>query len=187
MISGGTGWTALTAHRITAGTGYVSTTELDLDTDYTASMGVPVFARAIGTEANAQCIIETITLPILKATAEVVLEFEIEYGVNTATSARRAQLYLESTKLNSHNITATNTVSAIYRWGFRNQGAANSQRALVPENSTGYATSANATVSNWNTAAVDTGVAGKTLTIRLHPEGAGYKFRVNAWNLTIRG
>lgn len=184
LISGGTGWTALTAHRITPGSGYVSPTELDLNTAYTASMGVPVFARASGTEANAQVIMETITLPILKSNAEVVLEFEIEYGVNAATSARRAQLYLESTKLNSHNITATNTQAAPYRWGFRNQGTVNAQRAIVPENSSGYTNSANST---WNTAAVDTGVAGKVMTIRLHPEGAGYKFRVNSWNLTIRG
>ena len=183
LISGGTGWTALTAHRITPGTGYVSTTELDLDTNYTASMGVPVFARASSTESVSSVICETITLPILKSNSEVIVEFEMEFFQDATASGRRTQLYLDTVELNRHNVSSANSVCAPYRWGFRNQGATNSQRGLVCYNSTGFASNTDA----WITAAVDTSVAGKTMTIRHMAEIVGMKFRVNSMNLSIRG
>lgn len=183
LISGGTGWTAMTAHKITAGTGYVSTTQLDLDTTYTGGMGVPVFALAGTSTATSEIVLKEFALPALRVNSAVIDEFVIEFLQNASVEARTTKLYLDGVEINSHNVTATNTRTACYRWGFNNQNSASAQRALVGANNTGYG---NATGSITETPAA-TGTAGKVLSIRTLINIGGLKVRVNSNDLIIRG
>ena len=183
LISGGTGWTAATSHRITPSTGYVSTTVVDLDTTYTASMGVPVFAKAGTVEANSEIPLKTITLPALRANTEVIVELSMEFSTDASTGNRRTKLYLSNTELYNASVSATNTMSIPYRFGFRNQNDASSQRGLSGYNTTGYA---NGTLGP-ATAAEATGTAGVAMTIRHMANVPGMTVRVGGYDVLIRG
>lgn len=182
LISGGTGWTAGTSHRITPATGYISTTVVDLDTTYTGGMGVPVFAKAGTVEANSEIPLLNITLPALRANSEVIVEASIEYSDNASTGAKRAKFYLESTQLTNQNNTTANTVSAPYRFGFKNQNDASIQRGLSALGSSGYASGTGAV----QTAASATGTAGKVISIRSMCNVPGLTAKVGGYTLIIR-
>ncbi len=184
LISGGTGWTAGTSHKITAGTGYISTTVVDLDTPYTAGMGVPVFARAGNTEATSEIKLKEWTLPLLRANSTVINEYQVEYNDKADVNTRRAKFYIENTELNNHNHTSANTTFYQFRHGFRNQNNAAVQRALCAGGSYGWANSTGGAVL---TAAVDTAVAGKKMSIRHLSAIPGLKVRLEHFYSTIRG
>lgn len=183
LISGGTGWTAGTSHQIAASTGYVSTTVVDLTTNYTGGMGVPVFAKAGTTEALSEIPLQTITLPALRSNTEVIVELSMELSADAGTGSRRTKLYLDTTEMFNTNITTASVISIPFRYGFRNQNDASVQRGIVGSGSTGYANNTNAPA----TAAVATGTTGKTMSIRHMANVAGMTVRIGAYDVLIRG
>lgn len=182
LISGGTGWTAGTSHKITSGTGYVSTTQLDLDTNYTASMGVPVFAKAGTVDAESEIPLLSITLPVLRTNSSVILEFSVEFSDDAGTGIRRTKMDLDTTEMFTNGVGIANTRIVNYRWGFRNQNATNSQRGIAGSTSNGTGSNTSAPID----AAVDTSVA-KTMTIITMANNIGQTARIGAYDLLIRG
>jgi hypothetical protein len=183
LISGGTGWTAATSHRITPSTGYIDTTHVDLDTAYTGGMGVPVFAKAGTVEANSEIPLLSITLPALRANTEVIVEASIEWSVDASTNPKRTKFWLESVELTNQNNTTASTTSSPFRFGFRNQGDASVQRAIQSIGSSGYASGTGAI----STATSATATAGKLATIRSMCNVVGITARVAAYTVIIRG
>lgn len=185
LISGGTGWTAGTKHRINATSGYVSTTQLDLDTNYTASMGVPVFAKSSNTVTEAVCEapLLDITLPRLRQYTRVKIECAYEFNSKADTTQRRCMMYLGTTQYYNFNVTATGVVSTPFTWGFKNQGVTNSQRGLYASNSNGFSNGASAPA----TTTLDTSVDGTVLSLRFMTAVPGITARVAWYTLTIEG
>lgn len=179
LISGGTGWTAGSSHQIDATNGFISTTELLLTTNYTASMGVPVFALAGTTEATCAIKLKSITLPALRANTEAILEYGIEYS--SSTDSKHGMIYLESTQLGKHNTTAAN-LHVPYRMGFRNQNNTSSQRSLNGANGNGFTGSTSAQT----TAAVATGTTGTVLSIQVMMGTASQTAKLAEYDLLIR-
>ena len=188
LISGGTGWTGATgagsAHLINS----VTSTTIQLDTTYSGHTGVPVFARAGTVTANSEIPHRVITLPALRANTEVEVTYEIEYaGTLNATDSKIVRLYLDSTALNNYSNAAANKFYPV-RHGFTNLGDASLQRALVGDNSSGYAPSTLAPLPTAPaTIAVATGTAGKTLTIAILVETVNVAARVTSYKVLIRG
>lgn len=185
VLSGGTGWTAGSSHLIDS---IVSTTVIELNTAYSGHSGVPVFARAGTVTANSEIPHRLITLPSLRANTEVEVAYEIEYaGTLNATDSKIVRLYLESTVLNNYSNAAANKFYPV-RHGFTNQGDASLQRALVGDNSSGYAASTLAPLPTAPaTIAIATGTAGKTIKIAILVETVNIAARVNSYKCIIRG
>lgn len=184
LISGGAGWTAGTSHQIAPNTGFVSATVVDLTTNFTAGMGVPVFAKATTSpvEAVSEIPLLSIEVPVLRNNTALIVECTIEYSSVNTTEQRRAKFYLDTTELTNHNITAVQTTNAPYRFGFFNQANTAIQKGIAGFNSTGYASSTLPPA----TAAVNTGIAGRFVSIRAMCEAAGITARVGAYELIIR-
>lgn len=178
MVKSGTGWTALSLHKVTAADDTAGVRTVDLDTAH-ASQGAPTIIYAGTVEADSEILFKDITLPELRPKSEAVLEFAMEYSSNAA--AKRTKLYLEGTELNNHNTTAANT-SIGYRWGFINQNNASSQLGLAGYNNPGTSGSTLEAV----TAAIATGVAGKKLKLGVMMATIGATARLMPWNLWIR-
>lgn len=172
-VTAGTGWTAGSFHTI--GT-VVSTTVIDLTTAF-SSHGNPTVA-----DAGDEVPVKVITLPVLRSTTAVIVEANIEFSADAGSSSRRPKFYLDATALNNFNFTSATNTSQPFRWGFRNTGATNTQRALTGENNTGYAASTLPTL----TAAVDTSTA-KTITIAFIPAAANCSIELVNYVVTIRG
>lgn len=187
LLSGGAGWTAGTDHRITPGSGWISTTAVDLDTAYTGGMGVPVFAR-VGSTASGNSTIphKVITLPALRPNTLAIVVYEMIFS-SDATANKRVQFLLDTTTLVEHVTSAANRVLP-YRHGFRNQNNASAQRSITGDNGTGYAGSTGPLVE----ASVATGTAGKTITISTTlgttpTTGQGVTAQLNGYAVIIQG
>ena len=178
LISGGAGWTAATSHQITA----VTATTVDLATNFTSGMGVPVFAKAGTVEASSELPLLSIELPVLRSNTSVIIECTIEYSSDVSTGARRAKCYLETTELTNNNVTATLTTNVPYRFGFYNQANTAIQRGMFGSNGNGYAFCTLPPAD----AAVNTGIAGRVITIRSMCNVPGITARVGAYELIIR-
>lgn len=175
-----TGWTANTGHQIAT---IVDTTHIDLTTNYTASMGVPVFKYAGTVEANSEIPHILVTLPALRENTGVEIVYDSELaGTTNATDQKRFKFYLESTQLNNFNNTASNKYYPI-RHGFTNQADASVQRGLAGENANGYAQSTLVPL----TAAIATGTAGKIAKIAIMIETVNVAVRINSYKVFIRG
>jgi len=184
LISGGTGWTALTSHQIAATTGYVDATHLDLTTNYTASMGVPVFAKATTTDALGEIVLKEITLPALRANSSVIIEYNLEWSVDAGGNQRRGKLFLDTTEFNNNNATTASLATTSYRHGFRNQNSASAQRGICGKTGNGYGTAASDAPI---TAAIATGTSGKILTIKAMSSVVGVTVALGGYDLIIRG
>ena len=146
-------WTggAGTLHQIAT---IVSTTEIDLTTDYVASMGVPTFALV-----NTAVTAATFTLPKLRQYSEAIFDGSI--FTNAGTCNRTIDAILDATSMQTNVYTNATNINVPIRMGFRNVSATNVQEGLFAINAAGYATSG----TTFATAAVDTSVAGKIFKI----------------------
>lgn len=183
LLSGGTGWTAGTSHQIAPGSGYIGTSDLDIDTKWTAGMGVPVFAKASTTEALSALPLGTITLPALRANSEAILEWTIGWSDDAGTGQRRGKFILDATEFQNNNATTANTNTTGYRHGFRNQNDASAQRGICGLGGNGYGVGTNAIV----TGTVATGTAGKIITLKAVSSVVGITARIEGYDLLIRG
>lgn len=181
LISGGTGWTAGTSHRITPVTGYVDTTHIDLDTAYTAGMGVPVFAIKGTVEANSYVPLLNIMLPALDNNTSMVWELGVEFSSDGTSAAKRIQTYLDGVQISNTNLANTNTQNPL-RHGFTNQNSKTSQRGLSAANSTGYTGNTTAPTA----LSVDTSSAGKVLSVGAMLNVAGVTARIGSYYLIRR-
>ena len=123
-----------------------------------------------------------IEIPVLRINTGVIVECTIEYSKMDSTGQRNGRFYLESTMLTSNNVTATQTSTVPYRFGFLNQGNVAAQRGIVGLNGNGYLSSTEPPA----TAAVNTGIEGRFVSIRTMSNIPGITARVGEYELIIR-
>ena len=167
-------WTAGTFHKIKTG-GIVSTTVIDLETTWVASMGVPIFAM-VGTAVTAA----SFTLPALKADSEVIFDGTIYTNVGTCN--RNITYVLDTTTLQDHVFSNASNSFTPEKLGFRNTGATNTQEGLYNSNSNGLVSSGTAQILN---GAVDTSAAGKVLKINLTTNTVNFYVQIGNGKLLI--
>ena len=166
-------WTAGTFHRIKTG-GIVSTTVIDLETPWVASMGVPVFAM-VGTAVT----VYTVALPALKIYSEVI--FDGSVFTNAGAANRTIALVLDATTMQSLTYSNATNIWTPYRAGFRNVGNASVQTGLFTSNSNGYVSSGNTIGSG----TVATGTAGKTVKINVSTGTVNFYVQLDSGRLSI--
>ena len=167
-------WTAGTFHKIKTG-GIVSTTVIDLETTWVASMGVPIFAM-VGTAVTAA----SFTLPALKADSEVIFDGTIYTNVGTCN--RNITYVLDTTTLQDHVFSNASNSFTPEKLGFRNTGATNTQEGLYNSNSNGLVSSGTSQILN---GAVDTSAAGKVLKINLTTNTVNFYVQIGSGKLLI--
>ena len=154
----------------------VDANNIDLNTPITGK-GVPVFNMA---QSSDFATLITITLPILRANTEVMIEMNERYsGTTGGNKITRLNLDGNSMMQNAYNSAAVNVP---YRIGFRNRNNVSSQIGLFGASSVGFGTGTEA-----STATVNTGVAGTILTVvSYHVEVNAFQQVMN-YSVTIKG